>query len=180
MRKPASAVTGGWKISSPGPGAGHASLCVEALLQGVVWARFQGPLDTVARPDVTRQLFELLELPIVALNIDLSGVTFVDSSGIGLLIVASTQAELRSIELTLDQASPIVRLALERAGLTQRFNLRARAAGGHIQGPDMTTRTAGRAAMLTELMTPSEVGAFFGVGAKSVTRRARNGTLISV
>jgi anti-anti-sigma factor len=123
MLKPEPAVTGGWKISSPEPRAGSPTLCVEGLLKGVVWARFRGPLDTVVRPEVTRQLLELLDLPIAALNLDLSGVTFIDSSGIGLLIVASTHALLRGVELTLEHASPVVCVALERTGLAERFNL---------------------------------------------------------
>jgi len=102
----------------------RAVVCIEGLLGGVLWVTLQGTLDITAHPGVTQELLDLLKLPVKALNLDLGGVNFIDSSGVGLLIVARTQAEFLGIDFTLEGVPPALRYAMDRAGLLSSFNLR--------------------------------------------------------
>jgi len=101
----------------------RATVCVERLRHGAVWAKVEGTLDTEAQPRVTEELFDLLRLPIKALHLDLGGITFMDGAGIGLLIVARTQAEFVDIEFTLGHFPPDLWLAMHRAGLLASFSI---------------------------------------------------------
>jgi anti-sigma B factor antagonist len=56
---------------------------------------------------------------------DLTGVTFFNSSGIGALVTAQTEAEAAGVELIVEP-SPIVRRVLEVIGLADKFELRDR------------------------------------------------------
>jgi anti-anti-sigma factor len=106
----------------------RASVSIERLRAGAVWAKLEGTVDTSAQPRVTQDLFDLLRLPIKALTLDLEGVTFIDGAGIGLLIVARTQAEFVDIEFTLEHVPPSLRQAMDRAGLLATFSVSERAA----------------------------------------------------
>jgi anti-anti-sigma factor len=55
--------------------------------------------------------------------LDLAGVTFFNSTGIGVLTDAAAEARLRGVELVV-QPSPHVRRTLEITGLTDYFDLR--------------------------------------------------------
>jgi anti-anti-sigma factor len=101
-----------------------ASVCVERLRHGAVWATVEGTLDTTTQPRITQDLFDLLRLPINALNLDLGGVTFIDGAGIGLLIVVRTQAEFVGIEVTLERVPSELWLAMNQAGLLANFQVR--------------------------------------------------------
>jgi anti-sigma B factor antagonist len=50
--------------------------------------------------------------------VEMRGVTFLDSSGIGMLVAARRAAAAKGIELTLTEPNPIVRMTLDVANLT--------------------------------------------------------------
>ncbi len=55
------------------------------------------------------------------LHVDLGAVTYIDSSGIGALIVTRRQAEFRGVTMTFERLAPVVHDALARAGLLSSF-----------------------------------------------------------
>ncbi len=113
-----------WNFEAGQPRPERASVCIERLRSGAVWAKLEGTLDTIAQPRITQDLFDLLQLPINALTLDLGGVTFVDGAGIGLLIVARTQAEFVDIEFTLEHVPQALWQAMSRTGLLASFSVR--------------------------------------------------------
>lgn len=60
------------------------------------------------------------EAPVVVL--DLSGLTFIDSTAIGAILSANTRARERDVELRLIPGSPAVQRPFEIAGLTEPLN----------------------------------------------------------
>jgi anti-anti-sigma factor len=110
-----------WTLESGDPLSEGAFVCAEGVLGNAVWARIRGALGTGADPRVTRQLLDLLDLPISELHVDLGAVTYIDSAGIGSLIVTRRQAEFRGITMTFERLAPLVRDALSRAGLLSSF-----------------------------------------------------------
>jgi anti-sigma B factor antagonist len=117
------AVTPRWRLEAGHRGASGAFI-VEEMLGEIVWARVQGNLDMAASAVVARQVSELFKLPIRELYLDLSGVTFIDSSGIGALILARAQAALQDIAFMLEGLPEVVRSTLEIAGLASTFSIR--------------------------------------------------------
>jgi anti-anti-sigma factor len=111
-----------WKIESGQPGSADATVSVEGALRGVVRARISGSLHTPAAGAATHEIIELLQLPIRALQLDLSGVTFIDSSGLGMLILARRQAELHGVALTLEGVPAQVERVLDATGLASTFD----------------------------------------------------------
>jgi anti-sigma B factor antagonist len=51
------------------------------------------------------------------IDVDMSAVTFLDSSGIGMLVAARRAAEVKGITLKLREPGPMVRMVLEVANL---------------------------------------------------------------
>jgi anti-sigma B factor antagonist len=111
-----------WKIESGLPGCAEATVAVEGVLGGVVYARVSGSLHARAAGAATQEIIELLRLPIRALRLDLSGVTFIDSSGLGVLILARGHAELHGVPFTLEGVPGHVERAFDAAGLAATFD----------------------------------------------------------
>ena len=65
---------------------------------------------------------KVTDLPAKDIIVDLSGVEFIDSSGLGLLIVLRNLAERRKVVLVLKKATGVVRQML----VTTRFDMLAR------------------------------------------------------
>jgi anti-sigma B factor antagonist len=83
----------------------------------VVW--FSGELDIVSVEGIEPQVEELLVLPATRVDLDLTDLTFMDSSGLAVLVRLANQfGALRVIG-----ARPLVRRVIEVTGLTEILQL---------------------------------------------------------
>jgi N-acetylglucosaminyldiphosphoundecaprenol N-acetyl-beta-D-mannosaminyltransferase len=82
----------------------------------------QGRLDALTAPDLARRALPLLR-PGAPLALDLSGCTFVDSSGLGALVGLEKQARVQNARLLLLAPSPRVLTTLAAARLEDFFRI---------------------------------------------------------
>lgn len=82
-----------------------------------------GELDLASAPELLRQLQDVLSGAPASVILDLGELTFVDSSGLGVLCQTRQEAQDRGIDLRLEQVPPHARRVLEVTGLTATFNL---------------------------------------------------------
>jgi anti-sigma B factor antagonist len=82
-----------------------------------------GELDLASAPEFERELERLLEEPVRDLTLDLTALSFLDSSGLGALCRAQEVAERRGIDLRLVSVPEHARRVLEITGLTGLFRL---------------------------------------------------------
>ena len=81
-------------------------------------ATLRGEFDMAATFTVEPALERLLDEPgLEALTLDLSAVRFVDSTGIGVLVRVTDEAQRRGIALTITPAPPEVQRVFEVSGL---------------------------------------------------------------
>jgi anti-sigma B factor antagonist len=86
--------------------------------------RVTGVVDFMSAPDVQRQAVELLGGDGVGrLDIDLSGVTFIDSSGLSVLVYLKGRCDERKVALTLHDVPPRARALIDSLGLSAYFEL---------------------------------------------------------
>ena len=85
----------------------------------------RGDVDLATAPALRRQVFATLALPIRGVVIDLAYCTFIDSSGVAVLVEARNRAVERSIEFRLTSVPRQVRAVLQLSGLTEEFGLAA-------------------------------------------------------
>lgn len=79
-----------------------------------------GDVDLATVAGLDRQIASALDTPgIAAVTVDLSDVTFLDSSGISALIKARKLADERKIRLRVNGASGFIRQVLELSGVWQ-------------------------------------------------------------
>lgn len=71
----------------------HAQLEVVERTERAVTARLSGDLDIVTSEEIKRELRQLVDVGHVALELDVSDVGFVDSSGLGVLVAVHRHAE---------------------------------------------------------------------------------------
>jgi len=83
----------------------------------------QGDVDLATAPTFLREVRATLALPIAGVAVDLGGVTFMDSSGINVLVKTRREATERSITFTLGAVPEQARLVLDVAGLAETFGL---------------------------------------------------------
>ena len=83
----------------------------------------QGEIDTLTAPAFTTATAELVERPEETLVIDLTGVRFLASTGLAVLITAAHRAEERGIRLCLVVSTRAIRRPLEITGTDQLFDL---------------------------------------------------------
>ena len=83
--------------------------------------KIDGDIDMAAGPVLRKAMLEQEEQGDVVL--DLSGVSFIDSSGLRTLLDAARRAEEREGTLTLRKAGPEVRRLLEITGTTSKFTM---------------------------------------------------------
>jgi anti-sigma B factor antagonist len=83
----------------------------------------QGEIDTLTAPTFTAATTELVTGPDERLVIDLTGVRFLASSGLAVLITAANRADERGARLRLVVATRAVRRPLEITGTDQLFDL---------------------------------------------------------
>ena len=83
-----------------------------------------GVVDFMSAPDVQRQAIELLTGDDVQrLLIDLSGVTFIDSSGLSVLVYLKGRCDERRVALVLPGVLPRARALIDSLGLSAYFEL---------------------------------------------------------
>ncbi len=90
---------------------------------GTATLAVSGELDTLTAPELDTALGELLGIQDAVLVVDLSGVTFLASSGLAVLIQAARRAEESGRALHLVVTSRAVRRPLEVTGSDQLFTL---------------------------------------------------------
>jgi anti-anti-sigma factor len=87
-----------------------------------------GVVDFVSAPEVQRAGVELLSGPgVTGLVVDLSGVTFIDSSGLSVLVYLKGRCDERGIDLMLEGLPPRARTLIDSLGLSTYFDLPAQA-----------------------------------------------------
>ena len=101
---------------------------------GTVVLMVSGEIDTLTAPPFTAAMDELVGSAGEALVVDLSGVRFLASSGLAVLISAAHRAEERGIRLRLVVSSRAVHRPLEITGTDELFDLH----------PDLASATGGR------------------------------------
>jgi anti-sigma B factor antagonist len=82
-----------------------------------------GALDLQSRDDLLEAGRTLLNGPIPTLVLDLAGITFIDSSGIGALVTLSSDAADSGIGFVLRNPSPRVTRILEITGLLSAWTI---------------------------------------------------------
>ncbi|WP_248964072.1 STAS domain-containing protein [Sphaerisporangium perillae] len=83
--------------------------------------RVSGDIDISCSPQLRERLIALLQLPQARLLLDLSGVTFMDASGLGALMAARRRSVLLGGDLRIVAASSSVHRVLEASGLRRLF-----------------------------------------------------------
>ncbi len=84
-----------------------------------------GEIDVLTAPRLHEVLHEVIAESPRSLLVDLANVTFVDSTGLGALVVAHRHLEERGGKLRLVSVPPPVAQVLEVTGLTNRFEVYA-------------------------------------------------------
>jgi anti-sigma B factor antagonist len=85
--------------------------------------RARGELDIASAPVLRRRLLELTALPVRGLTVDIGGVTFMDSSGLGALEEALLSAEEHGVKFTLVQVPEHALQVLRLTNMAGRFEL---------------------------------------------------------
>ena len=95
--------------------AEHVEVRVEARGDATL-VRVVGVLDALALPEVSRELTDAQRgtLPVV---IDLEGVTFIDSRGLGALLAANERSREGAPQVTIYRPSPAVERLLDVSGV---------------------------------------------------------------
>lgn len=84
-----------------------------------------GEIDVLTTPRLHETLQEVIAESPSSLLVDLANVTFIDSTGLGALVVAHRHLEERGGKLRLVSVPPPVAQILEVTGLTNRFEVYA-------------------------------------------------------
>jgi anti-sigma B factor antagonist len=89
---------------------------------GVVVA-LRGELDLAVAPGLQRELLTFLERPVPSLTLDLGGLTFLDSSGLGSLYRLRLAADEHGVPLRLDAVPDHVMRVFDVTAMTPLFDL---------------------------------------------------------
>jgi anti-anti-sigma factor len=80
--------------------------------------RLAGELDALAAPAVQRAMDRAVSMPVESVVLDLSGLIFIDSTGVGVIVVAYREAVGRGMRFRLgDATTPAVARVLHATGL---------------------------------------------------------------
>ncbi|MBK5287702.1 MAG: STAS domain-containing protein [Acidimicrobiia bacterium] len=82
-----------------------------------------GEIDVAAAGEFSDALTALIDTGAPLIVVDLAGVGFIDSSGLGALVVASQHAETTGAALTVRNAEGAVRRVFEVTGLLDTFGI---------------------------------------------------------
>ncbi|MFF8835883.1 STAS domain-containing protein [Streptomyces sp. NPDC015130] len=94
-----------------------------------VLARVCGEIDMDDADELGQELTAALEASASGLDVDLSGVTFCDSSGLHMLLRLNQRARTVGKSLVLTALTPRITRLLRLTGSEHRFTTRARSAG---------------------------------------------------
>jgi anti-sigma B factor antagonist len=83
----------------------------------------RGELDLLAAPRLRAALLDATQDGAATIRLDLSAATFIDSTGISVILQAWQRANAAGGRLVLDAASPVVTRVFEVAGLAELFAL---------------------------------------------------------
>jgi anti-anti-sigma factor len=92
---------------------------------GACFVTIMGEVDVTSAPVVGDGLARALDSGAARLYVELSGVTFCDASGLGLLVDARRKARQRGLKLVLVAPSAPVRRLLDLTELDARFDISA-------------------------------------------------------
>ena len=81
-------------------------------------ARTSGELDAYSAPQLRKVLDEVLDGSIPCVVVDLSATSFIDSTGLGVLVGAARRAKTQGAEVILDSPSHSVHRVLQITGLS--------------------------------------------------------------
>ena len=115
-------------VPTPGDGAGLAAAGFDYdVAEGPDGAvvRLRGELDLAAAPDLQQQLLGILARQPASLTLDLGGLDFLDSSGLGTLYRTRQAAEDQGVPLRLDAVPDHVRRVLDVTAMTPLFEVRS-------------------------------------------------------
>jgi anti-anti-sigma factor len=105
-------------------GLGEAVFTCETAQEGDrIVVSMQGEIDLAVAPALQRDLLALVDRPAAKITVDLGGVTFLDSSGLGALYRARQAADARGIPLRLESVPDHVMRVLDVTAMTPRFGL---------------------------------------------------------
>ena len=82
-----------------------------------------GELDIATAPRLAAQLDQILVGDVERISVDMQGLDFMDSSGVGVLVSAYRRGRDKGITLDIRAATPRVRMVLEALGLMQILNV---------------------------------------------------------
>ena len=85
--------------------------------------RVQGEVDVYTSPALRDELYRLVDGGAKRVTLDFSGMDFIDSSGLGVLVGALKRIRERDGDLELRSLQPSARKVLEITGLTQVFTI---------------------------------------------------------
>ena len=102
---------------------GEIALVVDDRDPAVAIASVTGEIDIASAGALRTNLLRLASAPAVGLVVDLTAVSFVDSSGLNALVAAWTQLDERGGRLVVAAATPLVVRLLEVTGLNQLFTV---------------------------------------------------------
>src|SRR3954451_14949754 len=94
-----------------------------AVVDGVSEIRVTGELDVYTSPVLRQRLREMIGHGSTRVVVNLSELTFIDSTGLGVLVGAFRRAEAMSVELVLEDVRPSAVKVFELTGLATMFRI---------------------------------------------------------
>ncbi len=91
--------------------------------RGMPVLRARGEIDVASAPEFHASLYDLIGQHADTIVVDLSGVSFIDSTGLGVLVGAETQAREEGKALRLVVTQPQILRLLELTGLDEVFTV---------------------------------------------------------
>jgi anti-sigma B factor antagonist len=85
--------------------------------------RIQGEVDVYTSPALRDELYRIIDGGAKRVTLDLGGMDFIDSSGLGVLVGALKRVRERDGDVELRSLQPSTRKVLEITGLTQVFTI---------------------------------------------------------
>ena len=110
--------------SNPGTASTLRIAHVQSSVKGRTRLRLAGHLDADGAPALSDELQRVLDTGVCEVDLDLSGVSFVSSMGIGCIIAAVGDFQAAGGELTLTGLSPELRQLLEMLDLLDYVKVR--------------------------------------------------------
>jgi anti-sigma B factor antagonist len=102
--------------------SGNFRVSTEEQAEGAV-LRIEGEVDVYTSPALREELYRLIDGGSPRVTVDLSGMDFIDSSGLGVFVGALKRVRERSTELELRGVQPSTRKVLDITGLVQVFTI---------------------------------------------------------